>query len=403
MRVVQINCVYKKGSTGKIVFDLHEYYTQNGIDSYVVYGRGKKTDSERVYKCASEFSSKIRNGISRYTGNIYGMGKRGLGRTMAYLKKLRPDVVHLQCINGFFIDIYGLLKYLKKQNIPTLLTLHAEFMHTGNCGYAFDCEQWNTGCQDCENPKDAIGCSRKSAPAKNWKKMQAAFKGFQTLRVVGVSDWISNRAKRSAILKAFPITTVLNGLDDTIFRYDEGELYPSIKKARSRGEKTVLFVSPYFEDENKGGRHVLRLIEEMKEEKIRFIVVGNAAQEYNYENAEFIGCVSDQKDLARWYSQADVCLLASRQESFSMITAESLCCGTPIVGFEAGAPEGIAIQEYSDFVPYGDTERLKQSLLKRLKEPTNKEEISKVARAKYAKETMAKNYVKEYEKLLSKE
>ena len=37
-----------------------------------------------------------------------------------------------------------------------------------------------------------------------------------------------------------------------------------------------------------------------------------------------------------------------------MVTAESLCCGTPVVGFKAGAPEQIAIKEFSEFVEYGD-------------------------------------------------
>ena len=37
-----------------------------------------------------------------------------------------------------------------------------------------------------------------------------------------------------------------------------------------------------------------------------------------------------------------------------MFVAESLCCGTPVVGFKAGAPEQIAIKDYSNFVPWGD-------------------------------------------------
>ncbi len=33
-----------------------------------------------------------------------------------------------------------------------------------------------------------------------------------------------------------------------------------------------------------------------------------------------------------------------------MVTAESLCCGTPVVGFTAGGPESIAIDAFSNFV-----------------------------------------------------
>ena len=50
-----------------------------------------------------------------------------------------------------------------------------------------------------------------------------------------------------------------------------------------------------------------------------------------------------------------------------MICAESLCCGTPVIGFRAGAPERIALKEYSDFVQYGDLNSLKEKVMEYLK------------------------------------
>ena len=44
-----------------------------------------------------------------------------------------------------------------------------------------------------------------------------------------------------------------------------------------------------------------------------------------------------------------------------MIVAESLCCGTPVVGFKAGAPEQITIKEYSEFSEFGNIEILKEN------------------------------------------
>jgi len=42
-----------------------------------------------------------------------------------------------------------------------------------------------------------------------------------------------------------------------------------------------------------------------------------------------------------------------------MVCAESLSCGTPVVGFQAGAPEIISIKRFSEFVPQGDIDALK--------------------------------------------
>ena len=44
-----------------------------------------------------------------------------------------------------------------------------------------------------------------------------------------------------------------------------------------------------------------------------------------------------------------------------MIVAESLCCGTPVVGFKAGGPEQIALPEYSRFCEYGGMDTLTEN------------------------------------------
>ena len=75
MKVLQINCVYANGSTGKIVEDAHKYYLSNGIDSVVVYGRGQGESDENLYRVSSEYIAKFRNLLSRATGNIYGYGR----------------------------------------------------------------------------------------------------------------------------------------------------------------------------------------------------------------------------------------------------------------------------------------------------------------------------------------
>ena len=57
-------------------------------------------------------------------------------RLLHILRREAPDIVHLQCINGYFVNIFRLVRWLKRHRIPTLLTLHAEFPYTANCGIA---------------------------------------------------------------------------------------------------------------------------------------------------------------------------------------------------------------------------------------------------------------------------
>ena len=85
-----------------------------------------------------------------------------------------------------------------------------------------------------------------------------------------------------------------------------------------------------------------------------------------------------------------------------MITAESLCCGTPVVGFRAGGPETIAIDEYSRFVGYDDIPALEHELKTMLARKVDRVEISCQARAKFNKRVMAENYIRIYNALINK-
>ena len=72
MKIIQINCVYNDGSTGKIVRDLHLSYIDRGHDSFVLYGRGKKTNDKNILKVSSEFEAKIHSAFSRLFGVEFG-------------------------------------------------------------------------------------------------------------------------------------------------------------------------------------------------------------------------------------------------------------------------------------------------------------------------------------------
>ena len=129
MKVLQVNCVYNTGSTGKIMYDIHTELLNNGHESVICYGRGAKTHDANVYKTCGELYSKFNNLLSRFTGIMYGGCFFSTNKLISVIKKEKPDIVHIHCINNHFVNIYRLVTFLKKSGIKTVLTLHAEFMH----------------------------------------------------------------------------------------------------------------------------------------------------------------------------------------------------------------------------------------------------------------------------------
>lgn len=398
MRVVQINCVYKKGSTGKIVADLHGYYQSNRVDSFVIYGRGKTVSDANVRKCGGEVASKGRNFFSRFTGLPYSFAYLNTFRIIRALKRMKPDVVHVHCINGYFVNIYQLFRYLKRNRVPTVITNHAEFYYTGSCGHALDCDRWRNpaGCSHCPYLREATGSYLIDRTGACFRKMKRAFEGFSPLTVTSVSPWLMNRAKESVILKDKRHVCVANGIDTTVFTCRMNpERYAFLK---SRERPVVLFVMADFVP-FKGSEYVIRLARQCPD--INFAVVGNNKKITSpAENLYFVGRVENQAELAEFYSNADVTCLVSRKETFSMVCVESLCCGTPVVGFEAGAPETLIDYPYGLFCAYGDVDALIRNIQEMMRlHVGDKNAVSEMAQSKFSIERMAKGYLEVYKAL----
>lgn len=398
MKILQVNCVYQTGSTGKIVYDLHTGLQTQGVESVVCYGRGETISEPGVYKTCGELYSKANNLLSRVTGIMYGGCWFSTNRLISIIQEEKPDVVHLQCINGYFVNIYRLIAWLKKNHIKTVLTLHAEFMYTANCGYALDCEKWKTGCGSCPRRRQETKSWFLDGTARSWKRMKKAFDGFEEDCIVtSVSPWLMERAKQSPILKNFRHVTVLNGLDTAVFHPIDGS--DLLKKHGLENKRVVLHVTAAFSldpQHIKGGYYVAELAKRMPD--VAFVVIGSRDTSLELpSNVYNIGRVENQRELAAWYSAADVTLLTSKKETFSMVTAESLCCGTPVVGFKAGAPEMIALPEWSAFVEYGDVDALYATTQAFLQKTFVVDDTAKCA---YSRETMCNMYMKVYEELL---
>lgn len=403
MKILQINNVYGVGSTGKITQDIHKKLILAEEHSIVCYGRGKKGKEKNVYKVSWELYSKINNLISRFTGIMYGGCLISTINLIKKIKKEKPDIVHVQCINGYFVNIYNLINWLKKEKIKTILTLHAEFMYTANCGYALDCDKWKTGCGNCPRRREATKSLFFDGTAKSWSKMKKAFDDFENIKVVSVSPWLMERANQSPILKNKEHIVIYNGLDTEIFNCSYQK---DIKeKYCPNGEMFVFHATASFsDDENdiKGGHNLIKLAKMSKGENIKFVVAGKYSIKGEIpENVILLGNVIDQKELAKLYSAADVTLLLSKKETFSMIVAESLCCGTPVVGFRAGAPEQIAIEEYSSFIEQGNLKGLKeQMIIMAEKYKDKKSSISERAINEYSSSRMSEEYIKLYRSII---
>ncbi len=404
MRVLQINCVYGSGSTGKITRDIHLALLKNGIESFVCYGRGRDTEDTNVVRTASDVMSRIRRIESMIDGMPYRFSRWTNKKIEVEITRIAPDIVHLQCINGFFVDIYRLLDFLKEKRIPTILTLHAEFMHTGGCGYALECNQWEKGCKKCDRLKYGLGVIGFDRVKKNFELMYDAIHGFENLTIVGVSEWISNRAKRSKIMHGFKVLTIHNGIETQSVFHPRDTQRVKEKYNLASDRFIVLSVVPNLESDLKGGRLMMELSKSMDAKQYQFVVVGAREDAKDApENMIVIPYTESQDELAELYSVADVFVLGSKMDNYPTVCIEANSCGTPIVGFDVGGVSETIYPGMGEVVPYGDIVRLESSISEWCKKkPAISDKVLAEVIERNSKERMAKDYMNLYRCVLEK-
>ena len=398
MKILQVNNYYGERSTGKLTKALHLGILESGNQSLVAYGRGSTCKDPNLIRLCPEWYAKANSLLARITGIPHGGCLWSTWRLKQLIRREKPNVVHLQCINEHFVNIYRLLGWLKKNRIKTVLSLHAEFIYTGNCGHAYDCDKWKQGCHHCERRYGATKSLFLDRTAVSWKKMHTALSGFEKDCIVTpVSPWTEMRARKSAILGNFTFQTILNGVDTGIMRLQSSREQLKEKLGLPEG-KIILNISHHFTTERgdiKGGEYVLELANRMPD--VMFLVAGRYKEGLKLPpNIRLLGFVSDQQRMAEYYSAADLTLAVSKRETFSMPCAESLCCGTPVVGFCAGAPEQIALRAYSEFVPFGDLDGLETVVRKWLRMDCDREQIAREAWDTYCAETMVNAFMQIY-------
>lgn len=349
MKVVQINAVSGIGSTGRLVAELDAGLNARGIESRIVYSDGIRPRDGLLIGTIVE--NKVHALASRLSGRQGHFSRRGTLRLLEYLSWYGPDVVHLHNLHANYIHLPVLLRFLAQKDIATVVTLHDCWFYTGKCcHYSMEgCARWRTGCGACprvhkDNPSWFLDRS-----SELWAEKQQLFGMIPRLGVVGVSDWVTQEAKRSLLSSASIIERIHNWVDtDTFSPSDASGLKRSLGV---HGAFLVLGVATDWR-ESKGLADVASVAGQLASEHSgqswgsaphgshgpQVVLVGGWRHNQRMPpTVQCVGHVSDTKELARYYSAADVLLQLSREETFGMVTAEALSCGTPAIVYDCTA------------------------------------------------------------------
>lgn len=337
MKVVQINATCGAGSTGRTCVELAEALWEKGHDCTILYGNGSSEYLHGI-RVSSDRAVKINGLLARLTGLNAAFSRRATRNILRQLKQIRPDIVHLRNLHSHYVNLNRLLKYLADNDIATVLTLHDCWPFTGKCTHytADGCSRWEEGCRECPRLKKDIPSWFFDRTPRMWRDKKKGFLSIPRLGVTGVSDWITEEARRSFLGGARILRRIYNWIDLTVFCPRTGNIRE--KYGIPDGKFLILCIGAQWSTGSSKYSDLLKLAEKM-EEDMHLVLVGRlpAGQREIAPRITSIGYVQDTGELARLYSVADVYVHLSREDTFGKVIAEALACGTPAVVYRSTA------------------------------------------------------------------
>ncbi len=386
MKIVQINS-FSNGSTGTIMNNIHNELKKRNYESYIIWGRGRESrNNNEIF---------MNDKIGVYSHALYARltDKNGLASTNATrkmikkLEEIKPDIIHLHNIHGYYINIKLLFDYIKDRKIKVVWTFHDCWPFTGHCAHftKINCVKWKSHCQKCPQiktyPKSYVDNS-----FSNYEIKKELFTN-NNLTIVTPSVWLSKLVKES-FLKDNSITVINNGIDYSIFHKRKSDFR---KKYNIQNKKIILGVASTW-TENKGLNDFIKL-SKIIDEDYQIVLIGLSDKQLKEIPKNIIGIkrTDNAIQLAEIYSTADVFFNPTYEENFPTTNLESLACKTPVITYNTGgSPE--MLNQHNGYITNYD------EFSKNYKEIISREYIVE-PQSEYEASLMIERYIKLYESI----
>ena len=406
MNVLQINTAVNTGSTGRIAENIGLAVISNGSKSTIAYGRESRKSTSQTIQIGTPLDYKLHGLKTRF------FDKHGFGSTAATkkfiveIKKLKPDVIHLHNLHGYYINVEILFNYLKTTNIPVVWTLHDCWPFTGHCSYFsfVKCDKWKTQCHHCPLTKCYPESFFIDNSFSNYNIKNGLFNGLKNMMLVTPSHWMRNLLKDS-FLKNYPAQVIHNGVDLQKFiplRIDEATYREKI----GAGDKNIILGVASVWDRRKGLADFKLLAALLSQEDI-IVLVGVSQEIIKDLPGNIIGIPRTENidELVVLYNMATAFINPTWVDNFPTTNIEALACGTPVITYRTGGSIEAIDEAIGFVVEQGNIE----GLMNAVKEIKLKGKIhySKDCRQRaemfFKDEDRFNDYYRLYEKMVQKE
>tara|TARA_A100001035_G_scaffold277240_1_gene273678 strand:- start:1738 stop:2880 length:1143 start_codon:yes stop_codon:yes gene_type:complete len=314
----------------------------------------KRSDCEEVYGEKSYFLKKridINNKLERILQKLQSTSNTNY-HSMSFLpsgfhrelNKSSSQIINIHWVQGGMLSIEEIAKIKK----PCVWTLHDAWAFSGSEHYPNGIEdfRFEDGYKKGNKPS-----SHNRIDIDRWC-WQRKLKEWKTpFHIVCPSNWLAENAKKSYLMRNWPIRTIPNPLDTNIFK-------PCDKKLARKtfnlpiSKPLILFAGANGTKEKRKGWHLLeRSLKKLKliNPDIEVVILGQSRPREKIIKdlpIHYIEFLKNESSLSLLYSGVDIVVIPSTIDNLPQIGTEAQSCGVPVAAFNcSGMPDIVKDKE----------------------------------------------------------
>jgi glycosyltransferase involved in cell wall biosynthesis len=344
MKVIILNTEDTNGGAARAAYRLHRGLQKLDTKSQMMVQIKTSNDDTvaRVERPLERSLARARSAIDRLPLRLAGQECKSMFSTqwlpnssVNYINRLNPDIINFHWINGGYIPIESLSKFLA----PLVWTLHDMWAFTGGCHYSGDCDRFTQSCGMCP----ALNSSNESDVSRwVWQRKRKNWQNIN-LTIVTPSHWLAKQAKSSSLFQNLRIEVIPNGIDTEVYQPIDRSVARKILGLPPDKYLILFGALNALSDPIKGFDLLLSALKSLKESQIaseiEVAIVGSSKPDCDNIDTfktHYLNKLHDDISLSLVYSAADVFICPSRNENLPNVILESLSCGTPCVAFNIG-------------------------------------------------------------------
>lgn len=404
--LLQINPVLRVNtSTGRIMQEIGELAMQHGWRSCIAYSKGRdgiKSCQSEVIPVGNKWST-IWHGLETRLFDRHGLASNEATRLFVkQIQELKPDVIHIHNIHGYFLNYQILFDFLAKSNIPVVWTVHDCWLYTGHCYYYSyaGCNKWQTGCGHCPQKREFPASWLIDRSHQNYEDKKQAFTSLplDQLTIVPVSEWIREEMQYS-FFRNNQFHVIHNGINTNIFNIYNPEQVK--QKYELNGKHILLGVASIWSRE-KGFDDCIQMADLLHPDEM-LVLVGVRPEQQKRLKKNMLGIPRTENihQLAELYAAADAFINPTWQDNYPTVNLEAIACGTPVVTYRTGGSIEAITDQTGFIVPQGNVKEMLEAarLISQRGKAYYQQPCRTYALENFRKEDRYQDYLDLYDKL----